>query len=70
MGWMFVTCNVTHTCSFLRHSQHYNCKAFSEQEVFEPHLGEIVAARYSDDVQWYRARVVDVSESFVQVSGV
>lgn len=53
---------------FSKSSQHYNSKAFSDLEVFEPHLGEIVAAQYSGDERWYRARVVELSEKCVQVS--
>ena len=40
---------------------------FAERDVIKPFVGEIVAARYSTDNNWYRARVLAIKGDYVKV---
>ncbi|KAL3852582.1 hypothetical protein ACJMK2_016201 [Sinanodonta woodiana] len=48
-------------------NEHYSKKSLFEGDLIYKAPGEIVAAKFSQDGQWYRARVISVSETKVKV---
>ena len=53
---------------FAFYSKFYTRNIFRESNTILPAPGELVAAKYTQNEQWYRACVVDVTEETIKVS--